>query len=455
MTTTTISQGEVHVVPKDAHTPILSTAFTSIRKTYTNSSSSSSSSNSTSTASSCTSEDFNNNNNSRKESRVDQIRFSTLPNNFGAEESSKKGLSLCDTVPSGSNPHQTVIKENPFRRVFAKRKQFYQRLSDQAAANRQNVSAPLWRRNCETTTNKLQNQQQTSSTLLTLNANIEPFAPFVIKHDSDKGMSYLAPPPPAQALATRLPDPPMTVTSDGQNVHYATSTINSEEGVESHLEVSLGKDGGTIKTRHKLLGCSHSATNLGQLLTTGEGGGAVDPLATMQLEYGMDGDSKTLNIISSIRSRKSAPMPSTSPSMKAPASCGPGASKPSGLSHSARPDDRRRQNHSPSSRHNRSSGFWAATEGAAGNPRGQLNYGGPPSWGTAAAAAAVAAYSCSVRTSNSLPNLSHNQRQLQIGAPPDFLSISGDRSSIFYQSYPADEEKRIAFTRCNAMLCGH
>ena len=65
MTTTTISQGEVHVVPKDAHTPILSTAFTSIRKTYTNSSSSSSSSNSTSTASSCTSEDFNNNNNSR------------------------------------------------------------------------------------------------------------------------------------------------------------------------------------------------------------------------------------------------------------------------------------------------------------------------------------------------------------------------------------------------------
>ena len=98
-------------------------------------------------------------NNSRKESRVDQIRFSTLPNNFGAEESSKKGLSLCDTVPTGSNPHQTVIKENPFRRVFAKRKQFYQRLSDQAAANRQNVSAPLWRRNCETTTNKLQNQQ--------------------------------------------------------------------------------------------------------------------------------------------------------------------------------------------------------------------------------------------------------------------------------------------------------
>ena len=46
--------------------------------------------------------------------------------------------------------------------------------------------------------------------------------------------------------------------------------------------------------------------------------------------------------------------------------------------------------------------------------RGQLNYGGPPSWGTAAAAAAVAAYSCSVRTSNSLPNLSHNQRQLQV-----------------------------------------
>ena len=130
------------------------------------------------------------------------------------------------------------MKENPFRRVFAKRKQFYQRLSDQNNSELSTVP-PLWRRHCHAT-------GSTSATLppggggvnlLTLNANIEPFAPFVIKHDSDRGMSYLAPPPAApNAVQTK---PAFEVTSDGQNVHYATSTINSEEGVESHLEVSI------------------------------------------------------------------------------------------------------------------------------------------------------------------------------------------------------------------------
>ena len=62
--------------------------------------------------------------------------------------------------------------------------------------------------------------------------------------------------------------------------------------------MSLGKDGGTIKTHHKILGCSRSATNLGT--------GAKDPMATMQLEYGVDGDTKTLNIVSSIKSGQGA-----------------------------------------------------------------------------------------------------------------------------------------------------
>lgn len=92
---------------------------------------------------------------------------------------------------------------------------------------------PLWRRH---SCNKGATPKGDSPTLLTLNANIEPFAPFVIKHDSGKGMSYLAPPPAAALTALR---PSFEVTSDGQNVHYATSTINSEEGVESHLEVRV------------------------------------------------------------------------------------------------------------------------------------------------------------------------------------------------------------------------
>ena len=108
LTTTTISQGEVHVVPKDGANPVLSTAFTSVHQTYTTTSST----NSASSSSSQSEEDFNNNNS--KESRVDQISFSTRPNTL---------------------PCQTQIKENPFRRVFAKRKQFYQRLSDSNKAD--------------------------------------------------------------------------------------------------------------------------------------------------------------------------------------------------------------------------------------------------------------------------------------------------------------------------------
>ena len=92
---------------------------------------------------------------------------------------------------------------------------------------------PLWRRH---SCNKSDPSAAASPNLLTLNANIEPFAPFVIKHDSDRGMSYLAPPPATALTAAHRPS--FEVTSDGQNVHYATSTINSEEGVESHLEVS-------------------------------------------------------------------------------------------------------------------------------------------------------------------------------------------------------------------------
>ena len=69
--------------------------------------------------------------------------------------------------------------------------------------------------------------------------------------------------------------------------------------------MSLGKDGGTIKTSHKILGCSRSATNLGPANLVNTGGVGADPTSTMQLEYGVDGDTKTLNIVSSIKSGKS------------------------------------------------------------------------------------------------------------------------------------------------------
>ena len=97
--------------------------------------------------------------------------------------------------------------------------------------------------------------------------------------------------------------------NDGDVVHYATSTINSEDGVESHLEVSLGNDGDTvIKTSHKLLVHSASHSNIGvggsenaqQYQTT------MSNNSVLRLQYGADG--RTLNISSSQQMLPNVPL---------------------------------------------------------------------------------------------------------------------------------------------------
>ncbi|CAB4068664.1 MAP3K7IP2 [Lepeophtheirus salmonis] len=102
-----------------------------------------------------------------------------------------------------------------------------------------------------------------NANFITLNANIQPFAPFIIRHDSEGAV------PGALTLLNSLNhlhhdssghssmgsslganSDKMEMNVDGGKVHYATSTINSEEGVESHLEVSLGKTESFITTTH-------------------------------------------------------------------------------------------------------------------------------------------------------------------------------------------------------------
>lgn len=159
--------------------------------------------------------------------------------------------------------------QHPFRKLFAKRKEFYQTIS-QRKENYSSVNRLLWRkrhcalccadnRDCSEKNHKMQQQQRallgsSSNKQLTLKARIEPFPPFTIRHDAESGRASidgsdgLNAVAMAEAAAERV-EPSvgggenMELTPDGKELRYAKSTINSEDGVESHLEVSVGVDG--------------------------------------------------------------------------------------------------------------------------------------------------------------------------------------------------------------------
>ena len=154
--------------------------------------------------------------------------------------------------------------EHPFRKLFAKRKEFYQTIS-QRKENYSSVNRLLWRkrhcalccadsRNCSVKNHEQQQQEQrallgnssNNNNKITLNAKIEPFPPFTIRHDVDSGRASIdgdAVKVDAKAEAKIDNSENMELTPDGKELRYAKSTINSEDGVESHLEVSVGVDG--------------------------------------------------------------------------------------------------------------------------------------------------------------------------------------------------------------------
>ena len=86
--------------------------------------------------------------------------------------------------------------------------------------------------------------------VFTVKTNIEPFGPFVIEHN-------VKAPGPGRLKSDQM----ICLNPDDQDeLRYATS--HSGDGVESHLEVSLGKDGSIIKTRHhRLDGIQNSEEN--------------------------------------------------------------------------------------------------------------------------------------------------------------------------------------------------
>lgn len=260
LSTTTLSQGELsllHCNDQDQIVPLATTAFTTIR---------------------CKSISVNPGLKSDDPNKV--TRSTTSSTVFTLPKMSSPRI-----VTSGmANGHgsSNLCPENPFRKVFARRKEFYQTIGSRQE-NYSSVNRLLWRkrhctlccaenRKCEMPPNVAAAKKEASPppSIITLNANIEPFAPFTIKHDVesvDDSELRLEECEPAnnssgEILKTLGPSDGLEFSPDGKELRYATSTINSEEGVESHLEVSLAKNGTSmITTRTKRVGSPSEIAN--------------------------------------------------------------------------------------------------------------------------------------------------------------------------------------------------
>ena len=125
-------------------------------------------------------------------------------------------LSRCKTVLYTVN-RKPIICENPFRKVFAARKEFYQsreqreKISPETSSkkliwrhNNHNCKRFVWRqsvvtlrlRHCDIITIVIRLadspprcEDVPPQKYFTLNANIEPFDPFIIKHDLSAGLN--------------------------------------------------------------------------------------------------------------------------------------------------------------------------------------------------------------------------------------------------------------------------
>ena len=228
----------------------------------------------------------------RENSPLTTASFTTISRNTLAVNNANNALKKTSTTykKMSTHYHSDLCPENPFRKVFAKRKAFYQSIGEKEVAV-SSVNRLLWRkRHCtlccaenracselhrevEKPSNKGQELQPSPSKgRITLNANIQPFAPFTITHDgnADEAPEVLLKASSTTDQGGELARNASTgsdlfkteVSRDGNELRYATSTINSEDGLESHLEISVGQDGSSvITTRHKRLGSPSEIAN--------------------------------------------------------------------------------------------------------------------------------------------------------------------------------------------------
>ncbi len=236
------------------------------------------------------------------------------------------------TVARSNHYNSNLCSENPFRKVFAKRKEFYQNIAEKESKVSSVNRLLLRKRHCavccaESRTCPTASREHkcanaatqsedfvedggsgkgndaSSSSRLTLDADIQPFLPFTIRHDllladggpgaaseialKDGAAGLIRSPSSSSDLARRLllqqgsaaagcGGEGLMLDPEG-GLHYAASAINSEDGVESRLEVSVGADGSSvITTRHKRLGSPSEISNNSVVqVQVEEGGGKV------------------------------------------------------------------------------------------------------------------------------------------------------------------------------------
>ena len=154
-----------------------------------------------------------------------------------------------------------LLQQNPYRKIFEQRQQFYEKMNQMTSTGSTSSTCSIkggWQR-CQTGIQGIKSRDH----VFTVRTNIEPFGPFVIEHDvKSQGPGKLS----HGNMICLNPE-------SESELRYATS--HSGEGVESHLEVSLGKDGSIIKTRHQRLD-QNSTENSILKLQYGEGGKVLE-----------------------------------------------------------------------------------------------------------------------------------------------------------------------------------
>jgi len=147
-----------------------------------------------------------------------------------------------------------VICENPFRKVFAKRKQFYQSRERRSSLSPETSSKRLLWRPCNHVCRRNSlcpdnNKKAREPRYFTLNANIQPFNAFSIRHGlTDKGCEE-------SSANLTLEDKTgedghgVELLPDGEGIRYQSRVEMPEEGTQAHLEVKVQRDGSTITTR--------------------------------------------------------------------------------------------------------------------------------------------------------------------------------------------------------------
>jgi hypothetical protein len=179
------------------------------------------------------------------------IQHSVTTPSKGAQPSSKS------TTVLYSVNRKPVICENPFRRVFTKRKQFYQERerNGRPASPETSSKKLIWRQHGHTCgqdtlapPSTLVDTGQTPTKFFTLNANIQPFDPFIIKHS----LPCLDPSPSCASVNLTLcgetdsNQPSVQLLPDGSGLKYLARV--EEDGGEASLEVSVKRDQSTITT---------------------------------------------------------------------------------------------------------------------------------------------------------------------------------------------------------------